>query len=89
MSRQRIMSRLSVLESHGTAGIPRELLATLAKQYDLDEGELWAEAERLVIRFADYGATTWEAQLQLIASEQGILVDELQAEVDDLLEVCP
>ena len=89
MSRQRTLSRLTALESQGTAGFPRELLARLAEQFDLDEGEIMAEAERLVARFAEYGATTWEAQLKLMASEQGITVEELQAEVDTMLAVCP
>jgi hypothetical protein len=88
MSRQRIMSRLITLEAHGTAGIPRGLLAALAERYELDAGELWAEAERLVTRFAEYGATTWADQLHLVASEQGITVEELQAEVDAVLAVC-
>ena len=89
MSRQRTQKRLTALESLGTAGGPRELLARLAQQYNLDEGEIMAEAERLVARFAEYGATTWEAQLHLIASEQGVSVAELQAEIDAMLAVSP
>ena len=89
MSRQRTMSRLHALESQGTLGVPRELLARLAAELNLDEGELLAEAERLVARFADHGATTWPAQLRLLADEQGTTVAALQAEIDDILAGCP
>jgi len=85
MSRQRTLSRLTMLEANQVGVFPRELVARLALEHNLTEAEIIAEAEHLIRQFAERGATTWEEQVQLIADERGIPAAELQAELDAIL----
>ena len=87
MSRTRTLTRLKVLESQVVAGLSREIVSRLAQQYDLDEAELMAEAQRLATLFEREGLTTWDQQRAQVAWEMGVTVDELQLEIDELLAV--
>jgi transcription initiation factor TFIIIB Brf1 subunit/transcription initiation factor TFIIB len=83
MSRS-VRRRVRILELRVGGTYPADLVARLAEQYDLDEGEIIAEAERLITRFARAGATTWEAQLRIVAEDRGIPVEDLRAEIDQM-----
>ena len=87
MSRTRTLTRLKVLESQAVADFSRALLSQLAQQCDLDEAELMAEAQRLANLFQRGGLTTWEKQHAHVAWEMGVIVEELQLELDGLLAV--
>jgi hypothetical protein len=84
MSRQRTVARIAALEVRVMPACPPEIVARLAQQYDLDEGEIIAEAERLIRCFHQAGAVTWEAQLRIVAADRGIPVADLQAEIDQM-----
>jgi hypothetical protein len=73
--------RVRVLELRIIPAYPPDLVARLAQQYDLDVGEIIAEAERLVHCFDQAGAVTWEAQLRIVAEDRGIPVEELREEL--------
>jgi hypothetical protein len=78
------MRRVRVLELRVTPAYPPELVARLAQQYDLDEGEIIAEAERLIRCFHQAGAVTWDAQLRIVAEDRGIPLEELRAELEQM-----
>jgi hypothetical protein len=84
MSRQRTVTRLAALEVRIMPACPPELVAQLAREAGCTEAELIAEAEALATRFARAGATTWEAQLRIVAEDRGIPVAEIQAEIEQL-----
>jgi hypothetical protein len=84
MSRQRQMTRIIVLESHVVGTYSTDLVARLAREAGCSEAELIVEAEELVTRFARAGASTWEAQLRIVAADHGIPVEELRAELADV-----
>jgi hypothetical protein len=81
MSRS-VRRRVRVLELRVGGTYPAELVAKLAQEAGCTEAELIDEAERLIAKFAKAGATTWEAQLRIVAEDRGIPVAELQAEID-------
>jgi hypothetical protein len=84
MSRQRTVARIAALEGRIVPACPPELVARLAREAGCTEAELLAEAEQLVTRFARAGATTWEAQLQIVAADRGIPLEDLRAELEQL-----
>jgi transcription initiation factor TFIIIB Brf1 subunit/transcription initiation factor TFIIB len=88
MSRS-VRRRVRVLELRIIPAYPPDLVARLAQQYDLDEGEIIAEAERLITRFARAGATTWEVQLRIVAADRGIPVEELREELQAMGMIIP
>jgi hypothetical protein len=80
MSRS-VRRRVRVLE---LPACPPDLVAKLAQQYDLDEGEIIAEAERLIRCFHQAGAVTWEAQLRIVAEDRAIPIAEMREELRDM-----
>jgi hypothetical protein len=79
-----VRRRVRVLELRVGGTYPAELVARLAQQYDLDAGEIIAEAERLLRCFHQAGAITWEAQLRIVAEDRGIPVEALREELREM-----
>jgi anti-sigma regulatory factor (Ser/Thr protein kinase) len=84
MRRQRTVTRLAALEVRILPACPPELVTQLAREAGCTEAELLAEAEALAIRFARAAATTWEAQLRIVAADHGIPIEDLRAELEQL-----
>ena len=85
MSRQRLVTRLTMLECRHTSTLTSDFLARLSREYDLDEAEIVVEAERIVTRLREAGAVTWDQQLQFLADEEGISVDDYRAQLDTIM----
>ena len=89
MSRQRLVSRLVMLEGQRLERQKRTVVASLSEQYDIDAADLMAEAEQLAAEFHRMGLVTFEEQLEYVATDLGITSEELREEIDDLMAACP
>lgn len=81
MSRHRLAARLEALEACSHPAYPADLLRRLARESGVSEAEIVAEADALARRFADAGATTPGARLQLVADDRGISIEDLESEL--------
>ena len=89
MSRQRTLSRLHVLEVRNPERRQAAMVARVAKQYGVDEAEIWEETKQIAEELQRLGLVTFEEQLAHVAGEMGISVEELQAEIDEMMAACP
>jgi hypothetical protein len=81
MNRHRLAARLEALETRYRPAYPVDLIRRLARESGVSEAEIVAEADALVRRFADAGATTPGARLQLVADDRGISIEDLESEL--------
>jgi hypothetical protein len=78
-----------VLEVRHSVAVDPRLVTRLAHDLGVTEQELIAEAEELVQRFREAGAVTWEAQVQLVADDCGIPVEDLHEELASMEVLVP
>jgi hypothetical protein len=82
MSRQTLTKRITVLERHATPGVSKELITRLAAEVGCTPEELLAEAEAIARQCQEAGAVTFAQQIQLIAGEHGITVEDVMADLE-------
>ncbi|MGI8403356.1 MAG: hypothetical protein ACR2OE_01055 [Thermomicrobiales bacterium] len=81
MNRHRLAARLEALEVRYHPAYPADLLRRLARESGVSEAEIVAKADALVRRFADAGAASPRARLQLVADDLGISIEDLESEL--------
>jgi hypothetical protein len=88
MSRQRTLTRISGLEGRRVERQKTAIVAKLAAQYDITEVEILAETERIAQDLDRLGLVTFEDQLAHVADDMGITIDELRAEIEQMVKDC-
>jgi hypothetical protein len=73
--------RVTVLERQATPGVFPELVARLAADVGCTPEELLTEAEAIARQFQEAGAVTWEQQVAIVATENGITVADVLADL--------